>query len=295
LWQLEEAHWTVAALALPWLAMALVQLWRAGLGGRMARLRFVLAGISGVIGGLGVLVAVGPLNPLFGGAVRGPLLLDSLTLAYLLPGAMLGAAAWKMEHLHLRLRQGLAGAGVALGALWLVLEIRRFWRGPDLSVPGTSQAELYSYTVALLVIGVALLWQSIARRSGMLRRIAMGVIGVTVAKVFLVDASGLSGLMRVFSFLEFRRLDHGGRGDYNARHEMPFCDRRANYWPGALIQPPGVPDCCLAVRGLRPHPPSLRQRTAADVRRYRYARLPFHRLPARDRIPHARGPAAAGA
>jgi uncharacterized membrane protein len=146
-------------------------------------------------------VAVGPLNPLFGGAVRGPLLLDSLTLAYLLPGAMLGAAAWKMEHLHLRLRQGLAGAGVALGALWLVLEIRRFWRGPDLSVPGTSQAELYSYTVALLVIGVALLWQSIARRSGMLRRIAMGVIGVTVAKVFLVDASGLSGLMRVFSFL----------------------------------------------------------------------------------------------
>jgi hypothetical protein len=98
LWQLEEAHWTVAALALPWLAMALVQLWRAGLGGRMARLRFVLAGISGVIGGLGVLVAVAPLNPLFGGAVRGPLLLDSLTLAYLLPGAMLGAAAWKMGH-----------------------------------------------------------------------------------------------------------------------------------------------------------------------------------------------------
>jgi len=200
-WEMPEAHWTVVALALPWIAMALVQLWRAGLGGRMARLRYGLAGLSGVIGGLGVLVAVGPLNPLFGGEVRGPLLLDSLALAYLLPAAMLAAAAWKMGHLPLRLRQGLAGAGVALGALWLVLEIRRFWRGPDLSVPGTSQPELYTYTVALLVIGVALLWQSIARRSGLLRRIAMGVIGVTVAKVFLVDASGLSGLMRVFSFL----------------------------------------------------------------------------------------------
>ena len=200
-WELPEAHWTVAALALPWVAMALVQLWRAGLGGPMARLRLVLAGISGVIGGLGLLVAVGPLNPLIGGVVRGPLLLDSLALAYLLPGAMLGAAAWRMGHLNLRLRQGLAGAGVAMGALWLVLEIRRFWRGDVLSVPGTSQPELYSYTVALLVIGVALLWQAIARRSGLLRRIAMGVIGVTVAKVFLVDAAGLSGLMRVFSFL----------------------------------------------------------------------------------------------
>ncbi|PLL10838.1 DUF2339 domain-containing protein [Tabrizicola sp. TH137] len=201
LWQLQEAHWTAAALALPWLAMALVQLWRVGLGGRMARLRYGLAALAGLIGGLGLLVAVGPLNPLLMGRVVGPLLFDSLMLAYLLPGGMLAVAGWKMAHLPLRLRQGMALAGVALGALWLVLEIRRFWRGADLSVPGTSQAELYSYTVALLVIGVALLWQSIARRSGMLRRIAMGVIGVTVAKVFLVDAAGLSGLMRVFSFL----------------------------------------------------------------------------------------------
>lgn len=200
-WQLEEAHWTVAALALPWLAMALVQLWRVALGGRMARVRYGLAALAGLIGGLGLLVAVGPLNPLFGGAVRGPLVLDTLFLAYLLPGAMLAGAAWWMGHLPLRLRQGMAWSGVALGGLWLGLEVRRFWRGDVLSVPGTSQPELYSYTLALLVIGVGLLWQAIARRSGMLRRIAMGVIGVTVAKVFLVDAAGLSGLMRVFSFL----------------------------------------------------------------------------------------------
>lgn len=200
-WDMPEAHWTVVALALPWVAMALVQLWRAGLGGRMVRLRFGLAAVSGVIGGLGVLGAVGPLNPLFVGVVRGPLLVDSLALAYLLPGVMVGVAGWKMAHLPLRLRQGMSVTGVVLGALWLALEIRRFWQGDDLSVPGVTQAELYSYTVALLVLGVALLWQAIARRSGMLRRVAMGVIGVTVAKVFLIDAAGLSGLMRVFSFL----------------------------------------------------------------------------------------------
>ncbi|MBC7737444.1 MAG: DUF2339 domain-containing protein, partial [Candidatus Saccharibacteria bacterium] len=32
-------------------------------------------------------------------------------------------------------------------------------------------------------------------------RIGMAVIAVTVAKVFLIDASGLTGLTRVFSFL----------------------------------------------------------------------------------------------
>ena len=199
---LPDEHWSVALLALPWVMMSLVQLWRTKLGGRMTRLRQALAAVSGAIGGLGIVTATFALNPLVtGDAVRGPLLLDTLTVAYLLPALLVGAAAWKMGHLHPRLRQSLGAAGVVLAALWLLLEIRRFWRGDDLSVAGTSQPELYSYTVALLILGVALLWQAIARRSDLLRRVAMGVIAVTVAKVFLIDASGLSGLMRVFSFL----------------------------------------------------------------------------------------------
>jgi uncharacterized membrane protein len=88
-----------------------------------------------------------------------------------------------------------------LVAFYAALEIRRFWRGPDLSVPGVTQAELYSYTVALMLLGAALLYQAIARRSQGLRRIAMAVIALTIAKVFLIDASGLTGLTRVFSFL----------------------------------------------------------------------------------------------
>ena len=48
--------------------------------------------------------------------------------------------------------------------------------------------------------GAALLWLAVQRRSEPLRRLAMVVIGVTVAKVFLWDAAGLSGLVRVLSF-----------------------------------------------------------------------------------------------
>lgn len=50
------------------------------------------------------------------------------------------------------------------------------------------------------------------------------------------------------------RLDHDGRGDYNARHEMPFRDRRANYLPGVLIQPPGLPAVALRCRAAPPIP-----------------------------------------
>lgn len=197
-----EAHWSAALLALPWLMMALVQLYRVKLGGRLELLRYVLAGVAGVIWGLAMLVAVTGLNPLIAGdTVRGPLLLDSLFAAYGLAGGVVLMARRWLAHLPLVFQRAMDGVGAALVALYAGLEIRRFWRGDDLSVPGTSQPELYSYTIALLIVGAVLLWQAIARRSVGLRRVALGLIGLTVAKVFLVDAAGLSGLMRVFSFL----------------------------------------------------------------------------------------------
>ncbi|MGC1487493.1 MAG: DUF2339 domain-containing protein, partial [Albidovulum sp.] len=144
--------------------------------------------------------------PLFGlqgreSEVLGPLVLDTMFVAYALP-ALLLLAAWRwMGHLAAWLRPGLLALGTGRMALYAALDIRRFWRGDDLSLPGVTQPELYSYTVALMVLGAALLYQAIARRSPMLRRAGMAVIALTVAKVFLIDASGLSGLTRVFSFL----------------------------------------------------------------------------------------------
>jgi uncharacterized membrane protein len=64
-----------------------------------------------------------------------------------------------------------------------------------------SDGELYSYTVALILISVVLLGLALVRRSETLRRVAMAGVALTVAKVFLVDMSGLSGLVRVASFL----------------------------------------------------------------------------------------------
>jgi uncharacterized membrane protein len=189
--------------ALPWLILMLVQLYRLPLGGPLRALRAGIAAVAGALATLGLLAAVTLGNPLVatGAMVRGPLVLDTLLVAYGLPGLILLAAAARLPGLAHRLRAGFLWAGAALTTLYAGLEIRRFWQGDVLSGPGVTQPELYSYTVAMMLVGAALLYQAIARRAPGLRRVGMAVIAVTVAKVFLIDAAGLTGLTRVASFL----------------------------------------------------------------------------------------------
>lgn len=201
-----DSHYGVALMALPWLVLMLAQLYRAGRVPKLRALRYVLAGVAGVIHAGMTLASATIFNPLLAGfssreRVFGPMILDTLALAYALPGLMLIFAAWKLpgQRRWLRIWLGCVGAGLAL--LYVGLEIRRFWQGDLLGVPGVRQGELYSYTLAMLILGAGMLYQAIATRSVALRRMAMFVIALTVAKVFLIDISGLTGLTRVLSFL----------------------------------------------------------------------------------------------
>jgi uncharacterized membrane protein len=203
-----ETHWSASLNALPWLVLMLMQIYRARLGGMLRRLRQAIALLAGLTAGAALAAAVGPFNPLLGYVpedtamlVRGPLGIDTLALAYAVPGLILMLAAGKMPGVSRRLRWGFVATGAGLVALYLGLEIRRFWQGDWLGIPGVVQGELYSYTVALMLLGAGLLYQAIARRSNLLRRFAMAVIALTIAKVFLLDAAGLTGLTRVVSFL----------------------------------------------------------------------------------------------
>lgn len=202
-----ESHWGLTLNSLPWLIFALMQAWRAAGGGALAGLRRGLAALGGLIALAGLAVAVTWANPLFtpspditAGLVQGPRVLDTLFLAYALPGLILMAAARWLPGLAPRLRLACLAMAAGLVALYAGLEIRRLWQGDWLGIPGVLQGELYSYTLAMMGLGAGLLYQAIARRSAGLRRLAMAMIGLTVAKVFLVDAAGLSGLTRVVSF-----------------------------------------------------------------------------------------------
>lgn len=198
-----DQHWGDGLNALIWLVVAAVQAWRLKLGGRLEKLRLGLVAIYSLLATGYLVRGLVVDNPLtsYAEVVHGWPVLSTLAVGYALPAAILLAVARGMIHLPRKARLALMISGAGLLAFWIATEIAHFWRGPVLYAMPMEQPELYTYTVALLLLGAGLLYQAIARTSDLMRRVAMGVIAVTVAKVFLVDAAGLDGLMRVFSFL----------------------------------------------------------------------------------------------
>lgn len=124
-----------------------------------------------------------------------------MLVGYGLPAVLFAVLAWKLTHIRSWIRKVLFGLSVFYTTVYVGLEIRRFWRGDQLSVPGTTDPELYTYTVAMLLASVALLFFAFSRRSRGMYRFAIIGVGLTIAKVFLVDMAGLAGLIRVSSFL----------------------------------------------------------------------------------------------
>ncbi|MEE9314446.1 MAG: DUF2339 domain-containing protein [Rhizobiaceae bacterium] len=198
-------HIFIALGGLVWLISSANQLYRIRAGVGLRRTRIALASIYGTIGTVATAVSVFWFNPLNGmektPEITGPFILDSIAATYALPGLLLGFVAWKFEHLSNRLRKILASWATAMIALYGGLEIRRFWHGNDVSGHFVIQGELYTYTVVMMLVSIGLLVLAFMRQSPLLRKFALAAVAVTVAKVYLVDMSGLDGLLRVVSFL----------------------------------------------------------------------------------------------
>ncbi|MEL7093025.1 MAG: DUF2339 domain-containing protein, partial [Pseudomonadota bacterium] len=198
-----EGHWEVGLFAVIWIILALVQVIRfEALGGRLRWVRAGLAGLFGMIALGAVLVSLTLFNPLldaFSTNVQGPVLINTLVPGYLLPALVLLAGSTRI--VGREIRWGVFGLGCALAAFWAFAALRHGWQGPETLElrHGFLQGELWSYTLALLALGAALFYQSLARGSVVLRRAGLVVIGLAVAKVFFVDISGLTGLTRVLS------------------------------------------------------------------------------------------------
>jgi uncharacterized membrane protein len=93
------------------------------------------------------------------------------------------------------------GLGFVLVFAYLSLETKRFFEGPVFAFDRFSDGELYAYSIVWMAYALALLALGIATGRSVLRYASLAVLVVTVAKVFLVDMAGLTGLYRVGSFL----------------------------------------------------------------------------------------------
>jgi len=141
-------------------------------------------------------------NPMVTGEPVGGRFVNLVLLAYGLPAILAAILAYITRETRPRYYSAVAAiAAVALGLTYLSLEIRRLYQGPVLLGGITTDAELYTYSAAWLVLGVVLLVTGIWFRSLALRIASAAVVTLTVLKVFLIDMSDLTGIYRALSFL----------------------------------------------------------------------------------------------
>jgi uncharacterized membrane protein len=141
-------------------------------------------------------------NPLLTGEPTGRRFLNLILLGYALPAVLaiiLALVARATRPMAYRVVAVVAAVGLTI--LYLILEVRRLYHGPVLTVGPTTDAEQYTYSAVLLVYGVVLLLVGLFLRSQPARLVSAAVIILTVGKVFLYDLAGLTGIYRSLSFI----------------------------------------------------------------------------------------------
>jgi uncharacterized membrane protein len=140
-------------------------------------------------------------NPLWEEQYVGALpVLNLLLPAFLLSALWLYAARRRAAP-----RTGADGIWLALFlaslGLGVMLMARQIFQGPVLSGPALPLAEFYVYSLAGLLLSIALLGAGIRIPDKALRVAGLAALTLTMLKVFLVDASELEGVLRILSFL----------------------------------------------------------------------------------------------
>ena len=134
--------------------------------------------------------------------LHGNIVFNALLLAYIIPIALLGLIARKLEVLDwLKLRPALGGLALVLALAYITLETKRVFQGPSMVAWSLSVAESYAYSAVWLVSALALFVAGIKLARQYIRYAGLAVIVLVVLKVFLWDMSSLEGLYRIASFI----------------------------------------------------------------------------------------------
>jgi uncharacterized membrane protein len=84
---------------------------------------------------------------------------------------------------------------------WATLEVRHAFQGSQIGHGYTDDGEWYGYSLVWLIYAGVLLAVGIWRGFQALRYASLGIVMLTVAKVFLFDMSTLTGIYRALSFI----------------------------------------------------------------------------------------------
>ncbi len=159
----------------------------------------LLTAFAGLAGVFGLLLLE---NPMLAQVSIGGRFINLLLLGYALPAMLMLLLSYAVAGRRPTAYANSIAAGALIFALaYVALEIRRLYHGPDLMTGETGDAEQYSYSIACLVYGVALLGIGIALNSRRARLASAIIIALTIVKAFLIDMSTLTGVYRALSFI----------------------------------------------------------------------------------------------
>jgi uncharacterized membrane protein len=141
-------------------------------------------------------------NPLIWSNHIDGVFINLLLLGYALPALLMLLLSYAVAGRRRAFYANTIAAGALVFALgYLTLEIRRLYHGPALTHGDTSGVEQYTYSIAWLAFGVALLGIGIVFNSQRARLASAVVIALTILKAFLIDMSTLTGVYRALSFM----------------------------------------------------------------------------------------------
>jgi uncharacterized membrane protein len=141
-------------------------------------------------------------NPMLWSIDVGGTIINLLLLAYALPAVLALLLSYAAAgHRPVAYANTIAAAALLLALAYVTFEIRRIYHGPVMAYGPTTGAEQYTYSIAYLAFGVALLGVGILFNSERARLASVGVIGLTILKAFLIDMSTLTGVYRALSFM----------------------------------------------------------------------------------------------
>ncbi|MDK9780334.1 DUF2339 domain-containing protein [Vibrio sp. B172a] len=127
---------------------------------------------------------------------------NMLSLGWLLPAIVLLVTTYKRWNTLQIPRPVVASFGLIMAAIWLGMSIRQFWQPISMTLAQpTGMAELFTYSIAGLIVGGILTWVGATRKAMTIQRIGLAVLACVALKVFLWDVRSLDGFWRAISFL----------------------------------------------------------------------------------------------
>ena len=141
-------------------------------------------------------------NPLWRAQDVGALpIANLLAPAFLLPLVWIDRAARREPEWAARLTRPITGLQVALVLMFTATSVRQIFHGGILSFGDVAKPENVAFTLAAIALAIGFLIWGIRVRVRMWRIASLVLMLGAVGKVFLFDAAGLDGLLRIASFV----------------------------------------------------------------------------------------------